>query len=94
MMEERVSTWGNLGDSAFYCIDGGRIVAVLYWNPAAPGEMHEPGGEPVVMDAEWALVFADDPDNHIMLGLDDRDNEHAALDAAGRAVIDRAGGEG
>lgn len=93
MAEGPTTTWMNAGDGAFYCIVEGRIAAVLYWQAAAPAESGEPGGEPVVLDAEWGLVHADDPENHVMLGVDDRADEPAALDAAGRAVIGRQEGK-
>ena len=54
--------WGQAG-STYYDRDG-RIAALLYFETVGLGEMDGPGGEPVVTEASWLWLPADDPDQH------------------------------
>jgi hypothetical protein len=62
--EMRTLSWGNAGGPTYYAVGDGSIQALLYWDDGGPGELYEPGGEPVIMNPGWYVVLADDPSNH------------------------------
>jgi hypothetical protein len=61
--------WVNVGNTFAAVVDG-RILALLYWSEATPAEEGGAGGEPVVADAGWFLVFADEPFEHTQIPLE------------------------
>jgi|GEM_PF-4674894 len=55
--------WGQAG-ATYYLVDGGRIIALLYWEDELPGLTDGDEVQPVIAGPAWSWLAADEPDIH------------------------------
>lgn len=71
--------WRKLTDQAWYCHNGDKIVAILYWESEKASEL----------DEEWSLAFVEFPEQHVGLRLSDPQDADRAINDATRWVRER-----